>query len=82
MYFLRGPYKIIRGKLIINYKNWNRLYLDSFRILVIFAIIFFEFDKDVILIILISLLIISDLIRTWESFENIYKSTHHIVFVV
>ncbi|CAD8195865.1 unnamed protein product [Paramecium octaurelia] len=82
LYYLRGPYKIIRGKLIGNFKDWNKIYLDTFRMLVMVAIVFLEFDKDVILIILTSLLIVSDLIRTWETFENVYKSTHYIIFIV
>ncbi|CAD8107867.1 unnamed protein product [Paramecium primaurelia] len=82
IYYLRGPYKLIRGKLISNFKNWNKLYLDIFRLIVIILIIFLEFDMDIILIILISLLIVLDLIRSWESFENVYKSTHYMIFII
>lgn len=46
------------------------------------AIIFFKFDNEMTLMILILLLIISDLIRTLEPFENIYRSTHYIIFIV
>lgn len=68
--------------MIINFKDWNKIYLDSFRMVVMIIIVFFEFDQDIIVIILISLLIVSDLIRTWETFENVYKSTHYIIMII
>ncbi|CAD8096092.1 unnamed protein product [Paramecium primaurelia] len=82
VYFQRGPYKLFRGKLITNFKDQNKIYLDSFRTISTIAIIFFKFDNEMTLMILILLLIISDLIRTLEPFENIYRSTHYIIFII
>ncbi|CAD8121764.1 unnamed protein product [Paramecium sonneborni] len=82
LYFQRGPYKLIRGKLISNFKNQNKIYLDSLRMMNSVAIIFFQFDNQVTLIMLICILIVLDLIRTCEHFENIYKSTHYIIQIV
>ncbi|CAD8202426.1 unnamed protein product [Paramecium octaurelia] len=82
LYFQRGPYKLLRGKLITNFKEQNRIYLDSFRTISSAAILLFKFNSEMTLMTLILLLVISDLIRTLEVFENIYRSTHYIIFTV
>ncbi|CAD8105001.1 unnamed protein product [Paramecium sonneborni] len=82
LYFQRGPYKLFRGKIIQNYKNQKKMHLDLFRLLILLINYNLNFDNQILMITLIMILIILEMLRIVEPFENLYRSTHYIVIII
>ncbi|CAK59591.1 unnamed protein product (macronuclear) [Paramecium tetraurelia] len=82
LYFQRGPYKLFRGKITQNYKNQNKVFLDLFRLIILLINYNLNLESRLLTILLIVILILVDMIRIAEPFENLYISTQYIVMII
>ncbi|CAD8097457.1 unnamed protein product [Paramecium sonneborni] len=80
LFFQRGPYKMFRGIIKVNYQDESKKFLDTSRMLLLLFNNFFQISQDVKLLTILLMMFLS-LLRQNEIFENIYKSTHHLIFI-
>ncbi|CAD8110562.1 unnamed protein product [Paramecium sonneborni] len=80
LFFQRGPYKMQRGVIKVNYQDKSKKVIDSLRLSLLTINSLFEIDERVKLVTVLFMMLFQ-FIRQIENFENIYKSTHHLIFV-
>ncbi|CAD8201824.1 unnamed protein product [Paramecium octaurelia] len=78
--FQRGPYKLSRGIIKVNYKDNTKKIFDILRLALLSISSLFEIDNRAKLVAIL-LMMLFQFFRQVENFENIYKSTHHFIFV-
>ncbi|CAD8173734.1 unnamed protein product [Paramecium octaurelia] len=80
LFFQRGPYKMCRGIIKVNHSDESKKLLDTIRMLLLIFNNFFQIEPNVKLLTILLMMLLS-LWRQNESFENIYRSTHHFIFI-
>ncbi|CAD8179493.1 unnamed protein product [Paramecium pentaurelia] len=80
LFFQRGPYKMCRGIIKVNYQDESKKILDTSRMLLLIFNNFFQISPNIKWLTILVMMILS-LLRQNESFENIYRSTHHFIFI-
>ncbi|CAK60077.1 unnamed protein product (macronuclear) [Paramecium tetraurelia] len=79
--FQRGPYKMQRGVIKVDFKDSNKKLLDILRMFFLSFAALIEIDERIKLVSVL-LMMLFQFIRQAENFENIYRSTHHFIFIL
>ncbi|CAD8203677.1 unnamed protein product [Paramecium octaurelia] len=77
----RGPYKMQRGVIKVDFKDSNKKFLDILRVFFLTFATLIEVDEKIKLVSVL-LMMLFQFIRQAENFENIYRSTHHFIFIL